>query len=56
LPTVFSAKGGVFQRSLDMKKYLALALLGLALAGSVATITTLAPQPALADGGSCNNC
>jgi hypothetical protein len=33
-----------------MRKLIALALLGLALAGSVAVVTTLAPQPAFAAG------
>jgi len=38
-----------------MKKLLTLALIGLALAGGVATVSTLNPRPALACNGSgCN--
>jgi hypothetical protein len=33
-----------------MRKLIVLALLALALTGGIATVTTLAPQPALADG------
>ncbi len=39
-----------------MRKLLLLALIALALAGSVAATVTFTVGPARADGGGCNNC
>jgi len=39
-----------------MRKLIAFALLALALAGGTAAFTTLQTRPAIADGGSCNQC